>query len=62
MSYVAKRSDKSVPVRFPPELIGPLDAAAARNGRSRNSEIIVRLAESLGLRGSGQQVSPPQGE
>lgn len=49
MNYVAKRGDKAVPVRFPKEVIGSLDAAAARNGRSRNSEILVRLAESLGL-------------
>ncbi len=34
-------------VRFPEGLLELLSEAAERNGRSRNSEIIVRLIESL---------------
>lgn len=49
MDYVAKRNDKAVPVRFPPEVIERLTDEARRNGRSRNSEIVIRLADSLGI-------------
>lgn len=44
---VAKADDQAVTVRFPPGLLDRLDAAAQREGRSRNTEIIRRLAESL---------------
>lgn len=44
---LARADDQSVTVRFPPGLIPRLDEAAKRNGRSRNSEIVQRLADSL---------------
>lgn len=47
MSLVAKTNDPSVRVRFPSKVLRELDRAAARNGRSRNSEIVHRLAKSL---------------
>ena len=47
MSLVAKASDPSVRVRFPVKVLRELDHAAAKAGRSRNSELIYRLAESL---------------
>lgn len=43
----ATRTDPSRPVRFPGDLLKRLDEAAARSGRSRNSEIVKRLWESL---------------
>lgn len=47
MSLVAKTNDPSVRVRFPRKILRELDQAAAKNGRSRNSEIVHRLAKSL---------------
>ncbi len=47
MSLVAKTNDPSVRIRFPKKVLRDLDQAAARNGRSRNSEIVHRLAQSL---------------
>ena len=47
MSLVAKTNDPSVRVRFPKKILRELDQAAAHNGRSRNSEIVHRLAKSL---------------
>lgn len=44
---IAKADDQAVTVRFPPGLLDRLDAEAQREGRSRNTEIIRRLAESL---------------
>jgi predicted transcriptional regulator len=44
---LARADDQSVTVRFPPGLIPRLDEAAGRNGRSRNSEIVQRLTDSL---------------
>lgn len=44
---IAKADDQAVTVRFPPGLVDRLDAASKRAGRSRNSEIVVRLTESL---------------
>jgi predicted DNA-binding protein len=44
---IAKADDQAVSVRFPPGLLERLDAASKRAGRSRNSEIVVRLTESL---------------
>ena len=52
MQKIATRKDPSVLLRVPKPLLKSLDAAAAKNGRSRNTEVIVRLAESLGLNGS----------
>ena len=50
MILVAGRKEKPIGVRLPYAVRELLDFEAARNGRSRNSEIVVRLAESLGLR------------
>jgi metal-responsive CopG/Arc/MetJ family transcriptional regulator len=48
MSLVAKTNAPSVRIRFPEKkLLRALDRVAAKNGRSRNSEIIHRLAQSL---------------
>lgn len=49
MNIVAKGSDRSVRVRFPKALLIKLDEAATEGGRSRNTEIVKRLAESLGV-------------
>lgn len=43
----AKREDPTRTVRFPGNLLGRIDAAASKSGRSRNSEIIKRLWDSL---------------
>ncbi|WP_458763678.1 Arc family DNA-binding protein [Cupriavidus basilensis] len=42
----AKRDDAQTPVRFPLELKNWLKHKAIDNGRSMNSEILVRLQES----------------
>lgn len=42
-NIIAKRKDKSVTIRFPDGLVPQLDKASKRSGRSRNTEIIVRL-------------------
>lgn len=52
---IAKRTDKAMTIRFPPGLLERLDVAAAGNGRSRNSEVIVRLVESLGAKDRRKQ-------
>ncbi len=44
---IARANDQALTVRFPPGLIARLDAASRRNGRSRNSEIVQRLTDSL---------------
>ena len=44
---LATRNDPPVKVRFPGEVLKKLDAAAKKAGRSRNSEILVRLSDSL---------------
>lgn len=43
----ASRDDPAFKLRLPQPLIEALDAAAKQNYRSRNSEIIARLAESI---------------
>jgi metal-responsive CopG/Arc/MetJ family transcriptional regulator len=43
---VGRDGDKTV-IRFPKGMLGQLDEVARANGRSRNSEIVVRLEESL---------------
>ncbi|MGE0358638.1 MAG: Arc family DNA-binding protein [Burkholderiales bacterium] len=46
---IASAKDKPVQVRFPDRrLIKRLTAAARQNGRSRNTEILVRLHASFG--------------
>ena len=45
---IAKRKDPAVTVRFPREVLDRATRAARANGRSRNSEIVMRLAQSFG--------------
>lgn len=47
MKIIATANDPSVRIRFPRKILRELDQAAAQAGRSRNSEVIHRLAESL---------------
>lgn len=54
MNVIASRKEKPVGLRLPTDIREALDREAARNGRSRNSEIVVRLVESLGLRGANE--------
>lgn len=44
---IARATDQAVTVRFPPGMVDRLDAASKRSGRSRNSEIVVRLKDTL---------------
>lgn len=44
---IAKRKDSPVTVRFPREVLDRVTVVARSNGRSRNTEIVYRLAESL---------------
>lgn len=44
---IARADDQPVTVRFPPGMVERLDAASKRAGRSRNTEIILRLGNSL---------------
>lgn len=46
---IATRNDPSVLLRCPKNLLEAVDSAAAKGGRSRNTEILVRLSQSLGL-------------
>lgn len=43
---VGRDGDKTV-IRVPKGMLGQLDEVARANGRSRNSEVVVRLAETL---------------
>ena len=47
---VATRKDPPVLVRLPKQVLEGITERAKRNGRSRNSEIVVVLAQVLGLR------------
>lgn len=49
MKVSATSKDKSVRVRFPANVLKSLDESAAVEGRSRNTEIIKRLGDSLGI-------------
>lgn len=42
-NVIAKTKDKPMNVRFPEGVLPLLDNAAKKSGRSRNTEIIVRL-------------------
>lgn len=42
-AVIAKAKDKPMNVRFPSGVLPLLDKAAKKSGRSRNTEIIVRL-------------------
>ena len=44
---VVGKDGKAVVVRFPREMLARLTSAAMRSGRSRNSEIVQRLHQSL---------------
>ena len=44
---IAKAQDQAVTVRFPPGLLDRLDESATRRGRSRNSDVVMRLINSL---------------
>lgn len=44
---IAKAHDQAVTVRFPPGLVDRLDGSAVRRGRSRNSDVVMRLIKSL---------------
>lgn len=46
-TMIASKQDPAVTVRFPKPVLDAATRAAKRNGRSRNSEIVARLAESL---------------
>lgn len=45
----ARECDPSVRIRFPAIVLRTVRRAAKRSGRSQNSEIVLRLARSLGL-------------
>jgi metal-responsive CopG/Arc/MetJ family transcriptional regulator len=47
MSIVAKKDDASVRVRFPQPVLSQLDESAAKEGRSRNSQIIKLVNDGL---------------
>ncbi|MGE0350934.1 Arc family DNA-binding protein [Hydrogenophaga sp.] len=49
MSTVKKKADETPPVvvRFPAAVVKRLDKVAARNGRSRSSEVRQRILASL---------------
>lgn len=49
MIMVAGAKENPVAIRFPKAVLVAVTEQARANGRSRNSEIIVRLATSLGL-------------
>lgn len=49
MNVVAKANENPVSVRFPAPVLKAVTAAAQKSGRSRNTEIVMRLAHSLGL-------------
>lgn len=44
---IAKRTDPQLLLRLPQQLMDQLGEEAKKSGRSRNSEILVRLEESL---------------
>lgn len=47
--YVASREDPSLRIRLPRKLLQAVTAQARKNGRSRNSEIVVAIARAAGL-------------
>ncbi len=46
---IAKKTDPAVTIRFPRKVLDGVTKAAQRNRRSRNTEVIERLASSLGV-------------
>lgn len=51
MPAVESIKEQSVTIRFPRKVLTAIKAAAKENGRSQNSEVVYRLAESLGING-----------
>jgi hypothetical protein len=47
---VAKRKERQTVIRFVPGVLEKLDKVAAKQGRSRNTEVNLRLIESLGMK------------
>ena len=50
MTMIARKQDPAVTVRFPRNILDKVTQAAKASGRSRNSEVLVRLAQSLGVK------------
>lgn len=46
---IAKKNDPAITIRFPREVLDQATKAAQSSGRSRNTEIVVRVAQSLGI-------------
>jgi len=46
-NFVVPATGESTVIRFPAGILKQLSAAAAHNGRSRNSEIVYRLVSTL---------------
>lgn len=49
MSLIAKANENPVVIRFPRSVLDAVTESARRNGRSRNSEVVMRIAQSLGV-------------
>lgn len=58
---IAKANENRVVIRFPKTVLEAVTDSARRNGRSRNSEVIVLLAKSLGVE-TNEASSAPMGE
>lgn len=54
---VARRKDPAVLVRFPKAILKKLGEASRQNGRSRNTEIILRLDQSFQTAGEGESAT-----
>lgn len=50
MNLIASTKDSSLTVRMPKDLLSAVKEAARSSGRSQNTEIVFRLAHSLGIR------------
>jgi hypothetical protein len=48
-NIIAKKKDTPMNIRFPEGVLPMLDKAAKKSGRSRNTEIIVRLLSTFEL-------------
>lgn len=57
MNFIAKANENPCLLRLPKPVLDALNDAARRNGRSRNTEIVIRLAESLGLKEKGEKAA-----
>lgn len=61
MSVIAKANENPVTIRFPRGVLQALTDSARKNGRSRNSEAVIRLAESLGVESFTTGSADPRG-